>query len=69
MQFWSLFREFAVALQTAIEEVQVGGDILVVGTTATEGAGSDGIEDDVVGLGVGTELMALQIAPLGTHGA
>ena len=42
MQFWSLFREFAVALQTAIEEVQVGGDILVVGTTATEGTGEDG---------------------------
>ena len=52
-----------------IEEVEIGGDVFVEGIAAGEGFAGDGIEDDIEGLGIGTELMALEVAPLGPYGA
>ena len=52
-----------------VEEVEVGGDVFVEGVAAGERFAGDGIEDDIEGLGIGTELMALEITPFGPYGA
>lgn len=52
-----------------IEEVEIGGDVFVEGVAAGEGFAGDGIEDNVEGLGIGAELMTLQVAPFGADGA
>lgn len=52
-------RLFPVILQTLIEEVEIGGDVFVEGIAAGEGFAGGGVEGDVEGLGVGTELVTL----------
>ena len=58
-----------VVCEGALQEGDIGVDILVVGTAACQGTARGGVDDDVERLGVGAELMALQIAPLGAYGA
>ena len=48
-----------IVLQTLVEEVEIGGNVLVEGAAAGEGFAGDGVEGDVEGLGIGTELMTL----------
>ena len=55
--------------QSLIEEVHVSRDILIMTTTACERLASKGIDGHIERLGIGTKLMALQIAPLGSHSA
>ena len=57
-----------IVVETLLEEGDVGGDVLVVGATGGEGLAGV-VEHDVEGLGIGTELGTLQIAPLGADGA
>ena len=52
-----------------VEEVEVGGDVFAEAAAAGEGFAGGGVEGNVEGLGVGAELMTLQVAPLGTDGA
>ena len=52
-----------------VEEVEVGRNVFIEGAAAGEGLACDRIEGHIERLGVGAELMALQVAPLGTHGA
>ena len=52
-----------------VEEVEVGGDVFAEAAAASEGLASGRVEGDVEGLGVGAELMTLQVAPFGTDGA
>ena len=60
---------FPVVREALVEKVEIGRNILVEGAAAGEGFASDGVEGDIERLGVGPELMALQVAPFGTHGA
>ena len=55
--------------KTLVEEVEVGRNVFVEGAAASEGLAGDGVEGHIEGLGVGSELMTLQITPFGAYGA
>ena len=54
--------------QSLIQEVYVGLNVLVVAATAGEGLARCGVKGHIERLGIGTELVALQIAPFGAYG-
>ena len=60
---------FLIVFQALIEEVEIGGDILIEGAAAGERLAGGGVEGDIERLGVGSELMTLQITPFGAYGA
>ena len=58
-----------VVLSSLIQEIDVFLNVLIVGTTACQRFTCGRVYDYIEGLGIGTKLMALQVAPLGTDGA